>query len=265
VSEESSGSETSASGLVERRCLSITVRGPWAHFRRVEGNIVKQTYHIMPRTTIAGLLAAILGIGRDKYYHLFTPAKSAIAIEPLGELRTMNMPENTLSTAEEHITRVPQHRRKLTIGLPDPTELRQQHNYEVLVDPAYRIDCWLADEDVYERLKRRFEAGESHYTPSLGLSEHLAEIDYAGEFEIERGPADGEVAIDSTVPEAIGSIVPTPEVSYGVERSPAHMETDDGGRTTTGFAAHAYDPDGGALLTSGVETNRVDGRTVMFR
>ena len=46
------------------RCLSFTVSGPWGHFRRVEGNIVKQTYQVIPRTTVAGLVAAMLGIDR---------------------------------------------------------------------------------------------------------------------------------------------------------------------------------------------------------
>ena len=50
------------SGESPDRCLSLTVRGPWGHFRRIEGNVVKQTYRIIPRTTVAGLLAAVLGI-----------------------------------------------------------------------------------------------------------------------------------------------------------------------------------------------------------
>lgn len=54
--------------VAPNRCLSFTVRGPWGHFRRVEGNIVKQTYRIIPRTTVAGLIAGMLGIERDGYW-----------------------------------------------------------------------------------------------------------------------------------------------------------------------------------------------------
>lgn len=246
------------------RCLSFTVSGPWGHFRRVEGNIVKQTYRIIPRTTVAGLVAGMLGIGRDRYYDLFAPAKSKIAIQPVTELRTINMPVNTLSTADEHMNRVPSHNRTLKIGLPDPTELRQQHNYEVLVEPAYRIDLWLSCEETFERLRGTLETGESHYVPSLGLSEHLAGIEYHGEFGIESGPDGEEVDVDSTVPEAVDSIVPRKGTNYGIERSPAYMEARNGGRITTGFAAHAYSPAGEPLRARGVSTSRVDGRTVMF-
>lgn len=247
-----------------RTCLSFTVSGPWGHFRRVEGNIVKQTYKIIPRTTVAGLVAAMLGIGRDEYYDLFAPEASAIAIEPVGELRTINMPVNTLSTADEHMNRVPSHSRTLRIGLPDPTELRQQHNYEMLVDPAYRIDLWLSHEKTFGSLRRTLEDGESHYIPSLGLSEHLAKVEYHGEFEIEAGQGEDIADVDSTVTGAVDSIVPRPAENYGIERSPAYMEASNGGRTTTGFAAHAYSLAGDSLRARDVTTNRVNGRTVTF-
>ena len=99
----SSTSETSEQ-LHPERCLSLTVSGPWGHFRRVEGNVVKQTYRVIPRTTVAGLLAAVLGISRDEYYDLFGPEQSWIAIEPVEPLRTVNMPMNTLSTADGDLT-----------------------------------------------------------------------------------------------------------------------------------------------------------------
>lgn len=254
----------SSSEVVPERCLSFTVSGPWAHFRRVEGNIVKQTYRIMPRTTVAGLVAAIMGIGRDQYYDLFGPETSAVAIEPVEPLRTINLPQNTLSTADEHISRVPSHSRTLKVGLPDPTELRQQHNYEVLVDPAYRIDLWFDDTERYETLREYLERGESHYVPSLGLSEYLAEIEYHGEFEVREGPKEDVVSVDSAVPEAVNSIVAEAGTKYGIERSPAFMESSGGGRTTTGFTAYAYNQAGGLLSVRDVKSHRVDDRTVMF-
>lgn len=245
-------------------CLSFTISGPWGHFRRIDGNIVKQTYRVMPRTTVAGLVAAILGIERDGYYDLFADGASAMAIEPATELRTVNVPVNTLSTADEDIRRVPKRGRKLKIGLPDPTKPRQQHNYEVLIDPAYRIDLWLSDDEVYEDLERMLSEGKSHYTPSLGLSEYLARVDYHGEHDVEQIDTDDPADVDSAVPDAVNSIVPEPGVTHGVERSPAFMERHDGGRRTTGFTAYAYDHDGGSLTVRDVSPCTVDGRNVLF-
>lgn len=246
-------------------CLSFELAGPWAHFRRVEGNVVKQTYRVIPRTTAAGLVAAILGLPRDSYYDLFSPETSAIAIEPQTDLRTMNMPMNTLSTTDSSMTTVPS-RGEVKITLPDPTKPRQQHNYEVLVEPRYRLDLWLEDDRQYEALKERLESGEAYYVPSLGLSEHLAEIEYLGEHTMRR--RDGErVEIDSTAPDLVDSVIPEPDVRCHTERPPAYMERADQGRRTTAFISQAYCPDGadGTRLTVRDTTyHDVDGRSVIF-
>lgn len=258
--------ETNEGGAAfPERCLSFTVRGSWGHFRRIEGNVVKQTYRIMPRTTVAGLLAAVLGIERDGYYELFGPNRSAIAIEPVREIRTINMPMNTLSTADGDLQSL-NGRGKLSVKLPDPTTLRQQHNYEVLVDPAYRIDVALADADRYSELRSMLEAGCSHYVPSLGLSEYIAEIDYHGEFDIDsESEADGQpVAVDSAVPDAVEDVVLDAGTRCQVEESPAFMATDPGGRTTTDFTVYTYNPDAEPLRVQNVDAATVDGRTVVF-
>jgi CRISPR-associated protein Cas5h len=245
------------------RCLSLTVRGPWGHFRRVEGNVVKQTYRIIPRTTVTGLLAAVLGIERDGYYSLFGPGVSAIAIEPTRKLRTVNMPMNTLSTADSDLQSLNGHG-KISIKLPDPTTLRQQHNYEVLVEPAYRLDVALADEKRYRELREQLAAGRSHYVPSLGLSEYLADIEYHGEFEISPGPDDDTVTVDSAIPNAVNDVVLEAGTRCQVEESPAFMTTDEGGRTTTAFTTYAYSPDAEPLGVQDIQTSSVDGRTVVF-
>lgn len=249
--------------LPASRCLSFTVRGPWGHFRRVEGNIVKQTYRIIPRTTVAGLLAAVLGLGRDEYYDIFGPQSSAIAVEPTSRLRTVNMPMNTLSTASSDLQSL-NPRGKISVRLPDPTKLRQQHNYEVLVDPAYRIDVALADDDTYQTLREYLKVGKSHYIPSLGLSEHLAEIEYHGEFDIEDQPVDGTGTVDSAVPDAVDDVLIEPGTRCQVEQSPAFMTADSGGRTTTAFTTYAYSPDAEPLKVRGIEAARVGERTVVF-
>lgn len=268
------GGESGSGDIGWERCLSFTVSGPWAHFRRIDGNTVKATYRLPPRTTVAGLLAAVVGRDRDSYYETFERGRSGVAIQPLSPFRSINLPENSLTTSSEGLKSV-NARGKVTIRYPDPTKDRQRSNYEVLVDPAYRIDVWTADEEFYETLRERLENGESHYAPSLGLSEHLAEIDYHGEFAVETVDADGPVAVDSAVPDADG-VLPDPDVSFGTERSPGYMErtTQPGefpGRRTTGFLTHAYPLADGAsddglpqLTVDGVTIHEVDGRRVVF-
>jgi len=244
------------------KCLSFELRGQWAHFRRVEGNIVKQTYRVIPRTTLAGLVAAILGMGRDSYYDAFAPEASRVVIEPIAELRTMNMPQNTLSTAKEHMRTVPS-RGHARISLPEPTELRQQHNYEVLVDPAYRIDLQLADAGLHGRLRDRLADGTSFYPPTLGLSEHLAEVTYLGEHRV-GDPETKTARVDSVVVDAVDAVELEPDRTVRIEQSPGYMEADEGGRTTTGFLSFAYSPAAEGVLAHDVTTYEIDGRRVMF-
>jgi CRISPR-associated protein Cas5h len=70
--------------------------------------------------------------------------------------------------------------------------------------------------------------------------------------------------VDSAVPDAVDAVVPSVETRCQVEKSPAFMESDDGGRTTASFTAYAYNPDGGPLSVRDVDSARVDGRTVVF-
>jgi len=260
-----SGASSDSSQNRPERCLSLTISGPWGHFRRIEGNIVKQTYRVIPRTTVAGLLAAVMGIGRDEYYDLFGPERSWVAIEPVEQLRTVNMPMNTLSTADGDLTSLNAHG-KISVKLPDPTKLRQQHNYEVLVAPAYRIDVALDDRGRYEQLRGLLAAGKSHYVPSLGLSEHLAEIEYHGEFNVGpvNFPDDGSIEVDSTVPGGFEDVLMKEGRRCQVEESPAFMESDENGRSTTAFTTYAFNPDGGSLVVTEAPASTVDGRTVVF-
>ena len=273
------GDGESHDGLPDH-CLSLTVSGPWGHFRRVDGNTVKATYRLPPRTTVAGLLAAIAGYERNGYYEVFDRDRSGITIQPVGgraagcgaeresAIRTMNLPENSLTTSNEGMKTV-NSRGKVSIRYPDPDADRQRTNYEVLVNPAYRFDVRLADETAYERLHDRLADGRSEYVPSLGLSEFLASVTFHGEFALTpASDGDGEsVAVDSALPAPEG-IVPAPERPHATERSPGDMtrtsERGFTGRKTTEFLRWAYSRDGDPLRARTADAYEVDGRTVVF-
>lgn len=229
----------------------------------------------MPRTTVAGLLAAIVGADRDSYYDTFSLDSASIAVTPLSELQTTNMAMNGISTAEENLrrprsTRKGRSRTGLKVEYPDTTENRQQQNYEYLVNPAYRIDVAVRDDLFQSMLAEYLDRGEYVYTPSLGLSECLAEITYHGESTVT--PVDlshaDQITVDSAVPNSIDAVVPDGRIE--TERSPAEMErVEGGGRKTTGFTSYAFSPDNESLsvLANGdlaEPVAKVDDQTVMF-
>lgn len=244
-----------------RDCLTFTVSGSWGHFRRVETTSDKQTYRVIPRTTVAGLIAAMLGMPRDSYYETFSRSTSAIAISPTSKLRTMAIPMLTVPTKEGDIQQADGVSGKTVIPPERLAEIRQRRIFEYVVDPSYRIDVVIDDDSVRSDLRERLRKGRYVYTPNLGKTECLARID----------PADKQQTVsEETTSDTIESIVPEsrvtmqPGVSFSMDRSPAYMERDDGGRRTTGYLSYAYNPDGRPLSLGDVLCHTVDGRAVCF-
>jgi len=254
-------------------CLVFEISGQWGHFKRIDGNLVKETYRIPPRTTIAGLLAAMLGIERNGYYDLFARGRSAVAVEPQGSLRTINMPMNAMSTANssEGLQKVNSRGGGPTVAFVDPSYNRQQHNYEVLVEPAYRVYLWLENETRFEELEELLRSGKSHYTPSLGLSEYLASVEYVGRFDVNELDVDSSVEVDTAVPDGPSRTAVTPGTTYRRERSPGYMSLKTGTsgftrRQTDEFIDYSYTLDGTPIrITDADDAVRVGEKTVIFR
>ncbi|WP_247005157.1 type I-B CRISPR-associated protein Cas5b [Halosolutus gelatinilyticus] len=255
---------------IPSKCLSFVLRSDWGHFRRIDRTVTKQTYRIPPRTTVAGILAAIAGVRRDGYYDVFAPDSSAIAITPIDTVRTVTQPTLGLGThpGETMVDAGGTGRKTIKVKYPDSTDNRQIHSYELLIDPAYRIDVAVEDERFYGVLKHRLETGTSYYPPSMGLSEHLAWIETGEngevEFETDTVTTDGTVAVDSAVPDGVDDVVLQPDVRCDVERVPAYMEAYDGGRRTTGFIDYAFSDGELELRPESVTPTTVGDRTVVF-
>jgi CRISPR-associated protein Cas5h len=233
--------EIDAEGIPDQ-CLSFTVRSTWGHFKRVGRSVTKQTYRVPPRTTVAGMVAAIVGAERNSYYDTFGADNAAIAITPLSDLRTVNIPTVGLGTdpGQDVTTNVGNHYSEYNLTYQDTTNDRQLHGYEVLADPAYRIDIAVEDETFYSDLRDHLTSGTAVYPPSLGKSEYLATIEDVQSRTPERRQPDGPVDVDSVVPGSLSDAIPQGNVTYGVERSPAVMERADGGRKTTRFDDYIY-------------------------
>ncbi len=244
-----------------RKCLSFTVSGPFAHFRRIDATTEKLTYRVIPRTTVAGLLAAILGENRDSYYETFSKEASAMAISPVCSLETQSIPMLTLPTTSGDIKSAEGISGKTVIDPKTIAAERKRRTFEYVVDAAYRIDLILDDTETFEQLAEYLKTGRAVYTPSLGKTECLASIEDVERTTVRDG-GDPE-AISSTVPEA--HVVPTPGTPLQMERSPAFMEANKGGRKTTSFASYAYTPAGEQLVAPDAAVAAVEDRTVCFR
>jgi len=257
---------------VPDRCLSFTVSSSWGHFKRVGRTVTKQTYRIPPRTTVAGMLAAIVGRDRDSYYDTFAADNASVAITPVSDLRTINIPTVGLGTdpGQDVTSTAGSYYSNYTVTYQNTAGDRQLHAYEVLAEPAYRIDVAVENEMFYDQLREHLNGGTSVYPPSLGKSEYLASVDNV---VVDAEPTPIETSehtdIDSVVPGSLSETIPQGRVSYGVERSPAVMERAGGGRRTTRFDDYVFTQQADAAVRIGADTDHtpveVGGRTVIFR
>ncbi|WEL24589.1 type I-B CRISPR-associated protein Cas5b [Haloferax volcanii] len=243
-----------------RECLSFTVEGPWAHFRRIDTTTEKLTYRVMPRTTVAGLIAAILGEPRDSYYETFAQDSSAIAISPECALETQSIPQLTLPTKAGNIMTAEGVSGKSVIDPEVIATERKRRTFEYVVDAAYRIDVVLDDTETFEQLRDFLESGRSTYTPALGKTECLASITDVSQSTVSEG-GDSE-AISSTVPEQY--VVPEPGTPLRMERTPAYMSADETGRKTTGFVSYGYAPADETLTAPDAPVMNIGDRSVCF-
>lgn len=61
--------------------------GKFAHFRKFYTNSSSLSYSVPPRTTVEGIIAAILGYERDSYYEILNVDKLGIAVEKVSRTR----------------------------------------------------------------------------------------------------------------------------------------------------------------------------------
>lgn len=235
--------------FVPDHCIGFTITGDYAHFKKVGNNSTKPTYHIPPRTALAGLMAGILGYDRDTYYDLFQPENSAVSVVPLNNPHTISLSMTTVNTrADKAIKYIPQdvHYTKGVEALTPKSYIeldRQRDPYEMLVNPEYRVYVSLDDKEVQTELFERLSESRYYYSPSLGLSECLAEVREVSRHQVHDVDSN-TTDVDSVVYERTeSSVVPDPGVPIRRERSPLYMEaTDDGGRRTTAFANIVFAP-----------------------
>jgi CRISPR-associated protein Cas5h len=257
ISEDESDVTATAADAIPEECVVLDISGEFGHFRKPSTTSPAQTFGIPPRTTVAGMLAGMLGMERDSYYELFSRKNSNVAVSLESSLRRLSVGINILTTDGPN--------RSANSGRPGKhiTGHRQQTVFEVLCNPVYRIYVALDDETVMDQMEEMFAAGKSTYTLSLGLSEYLATYEYIGRFEV--SAQSGRAAIRSAVPGTEVDLIPSMDASYVTERSPAFMMTHhESGRKAAGSQTLTYDRNGGPIELRDTPYAVVDGDRVVF-
>lgn len=169
------------------KVLAFDLWGDYAHFRKHYTTTSPLTFSIPPRTTLCGLLAAIIGLDKTEYLRHFSDKDASIAVQLLNEVKKTTLAENLIDTKKAG---------KLMNRIKQRTQIR----FELLKKPKYRIFVHHQDASIYLKLKEMLEAHKTVYTPCLGLSELLANFKYVKEYNMETVETESETKILTALP-----------------------------------------------------------------
>ncbi len=195
------------------KCLVFDVFGDFAHFKRIYTTTSSYTYSVPPKTTVVGLIGAILGYSKDEYYDLFNIIKISISVK--CDIKTQIIKQNYLKTDGDY------NFKKGSI------KNRTQIPIEFVKNPKYRIFVIVEDQNIYEKLKEMLKNKKTYYTVYLGITECIADYEFIGEFEVNQTENN---YCDSIVPEEFFNSVKIDE-NYDIHIESVPIEIDKN-RTT---------------------------------
>jgi CRISPR-associated protein Cas5h len=153
------------------KCLVFDIWGEYGHFRKFYTTSSPLTFSIPPRTTICGIIAAIIGLDKDEYLNHFSKAKANIAIQLNNPINKTRISYNLINTK--------------TAKMYSKIKDRTQVTFELLKNPSYRIYVNHKDKEIYNRIKNFLEQNKNYYTISMGLSQFISEFNYIGELNFD--------------------------------------------------------------------------------
>lgn len=152
--------------------INFQLSGRFAHFLRAEASASALSYPVPPRTVILGILGAVLGLPKDEPQIVLEPANVAISGKlPKTHWHRVKLRKDPPAPLPRFIRKTQKLDRNT---VPEKPTLILQ---EWLFEPSYTV--WVSiPEPHHAELKNRLNKRQWHFSPSLGLSEMIADIEY---------------------------------------------------------------------------------------
>ncbi len=151
------------------KIVHFELKGRFGHFLYAEANVSMPSYPLPPRTAILGLIGAVLGLGKDIPQTELEPAYIALGGRLPDRFWVTNKFHQSLSSPLPHTVV------KSIKGSNSEIKNQKMLTQEWLFNPRYEL--WVSlPEKYHDHFAERIKNRRWHYCPSLGISEHIAEL-----------------------------------------------------------------------------------------
>jgi len=172
-------------------------KAKYGHFLRAEANANGVTYPVPPRTAVLGLIAAVLGLPKDILARELDEAYVALGgAVPRRFWHKTNVRKDPPAPLSGRV--------KATDKGSSSAQRNFRFPQEWLWQPSYRV--WASLPETHQAvLAGRLRERRWHFTPCMGLSEMLADLEFVDQGEAESLP-EGSHLVGSVVPQESGQV-----------------------------------------------------------
>lgn len=161
--------------------LIFDIEAKFASFRKIDTNSSSLSYKFPPKTTIMGIIGAILGLEKDSYYNIMD--NTFIGVRILQPSRSMFQSVNNV------MIKHPSDLNFLKKGVSEehtivPIEILVPYDWNKKI--SFRIYYSDNEIDKVKNCKKLLKDGLVEYPVSLGYANMLANVIYIGESQLER-------------------------------------------------------------------------------
>lgn len=166
------------------KIIAFDVWGQYAHFKKIYVTTSALSYGVPFKTTIYGLVGALIGLDNrgNKYLEYFNESNCKIGIQLVNPIKFQ----------------------RININLSDKPgpigKNRKPTMMEYVTNPHYRIYFWHGDSKLCKKLTQHLRNKTSVYTPVLGLAHCIANYALTDISEVSTG--EGFELIDTVIPKS---------------------------------------------------------------
>ncbi|MCD6401361.1 MAG: CRISPR-associated protein Cas5 [Anaerolineales bacterium] len=161
------------------RIVVFKLSGKLAHFRKFYTNASSLSYLIPPRTAVMGIIASILQIPRDQYYHLFDEGRMEIAVslKPGSVIRKQTQCLNYLHNKYYNL-----------LAKGKGVVMHSQCRLELLMAPEKGMIEYLiyvggqSDDPLFRQLESKLKSGDFGYGIYFGQRQFRASAEYISSY-----------------------------------------------------------------------------------